>query len=211
VKETETEPSSSRQLSPIQQRNLEKAWAPRSSTVRASSRIFGRRASTAEGTLQVELAHLQYQKSRLVPRGPISNASAAVGFWAARESQLGPTAAHPGGISRIEKQLESVVKTGPFHRRAGARALSRRPLVATQCRQVHLSTGSASRGAGQGLSSPRSIRPCGDPTAHRPQDHLSDTWVSSPTCRPRSSPPSSATLEECSRRRHPACEGRRPH
>src|SRR5688572_27401268 len=55
------------QLSPVQQRNLEKAW-----NVKVLDRtglileIFGERAHTREGTLQVELAHLQYQKSRLV-------------------------------------------------------------------------------------------------------------------------------------------------
>jgi GTP-binding protein HflX len=54
-------------LSPVQQRNLEKAW-----TAKVIDRtalileIFGERAQTREGTLQVELAHLEYQKGRLV-------------------------------------------------------------------------------------------------------------------------------------------------
>ena len=54
-------------LSPIQQRNLEKAWQ-----VKVIDRtalileIFGERAQTREGVLQVELAHLTYQRSRLV-------------------------------------------------------------------------------------------------------------------------------------------------
>ena len=54
-------------LSPVQQRNLEKAW-----TAKVIDRtalileIFGERAHTREGSLQVELAHLNYQKSRLV-------------------------------------------------------------------------------------------------------------------------------------------------
>jgi GTPase len=54
-------------LSPVQQRNLEKAW-----DVKVLDRtglileIFGARARTKEGRLQVELAHLTYQKSRLV-------------------------------------------------------------------------------------------------------------------------------------------------
>ncbi len=54
-------------LSPIQQRNLEKAWQ-----VKVIDRtalileIFGERAHTKEGVLQVELAHLTYQRSRLV-------------------------------------------------------------------------------------------------------------------------------------------------
>src|SRR5207244_12414890 len=54
-------------LSPIQQRNLEKAWnAKVLDRTGLILEIFGRRATTREGSLQVELAHLQYQKSRLV-------------------------------------------------------------------------------------------------------------------------------------------------
>jgi len=54
-------------LSPVQQRNLERGWG-----VKVIDRtglildIFGERAATREGTLQVELAHLEYQRSRLV-------------------------------------------------------------------------------------------------------------------------------------------------
>jgi GTP-binding protein HflX len=54
-------------LSPVQHRNLEKAWG-----VKVLDRtalileIFGARAHTSEGRLQVDLAHLSYQKSRLV-------------------------------------------------------------------------------------------------------------------------------------------------
>lgn len=54
-------------LSPIQQRNLEKAWdckvIDRTALI---LEIFGQRARTKEGVLQVELAHLTYQRSRLV-------------------------------------------------------------------------------------------------------------------------------------------------
>ena len=54
-------------LSPIQQRNLEKAWnAKVVDRTGLILEIFGRRAKTREGTLQVELAHLNYQRSRLV-------------------------------------------------------------------------------------------------------------------------------------------------
>ncbi len=54
-------------LTPVQQRNLERAWK-----IKVIDRtglileIFGRRAKTREGVLQVELAHLTYQKGRLV-------------------------------------------------------------------------------------------------------------------------------------------------
>jgi GTP-binding protein HflX len=54
-------------LTPVQQRNLEKAWnakvLDRTSLI---LEIFGRRARTREGALQVEHAHLTYQKGRLV-------------------------------------------------------------------------------------------------------------------------------------------------
>ena len=54
-------------LSPVQQRNLERAWK-----VKVIDRtglileIFARRARTREGRLQVELARLAYERSRLV-------------------------------------------------------------------------------------------------------------------------------------------------
>ncbi len=54
-------------LSPVQQRNLEKAWGAKViDRTGLILEIFGRRARTKEGALQVELAHLEYQKSRLV-------------------------------------------------------------------------------------------------------------------------------------------------
>ncbi|MEM8878578.1 MAG: GTPase HflX, partial [Pseudomonadota bacterium] len=54
-------------LSPVQQRNLEKAWKAKViDRTGLILEIFGRRARTKEGVLQVELAHLSYQKSRLV-------------------------------------------------------------------------------------------------------------------------------------------------
>src|SRR5207244_5630887 len=54
-------------VSAIQQRNLERAWnAKVLDRTGLILEIFGRRARTREGRLQVELAHLSYQKSRLV-------------------------------------------------------------------------------------------------------------------------------------------------
>lgn len=54
-------------LTPVQQRNLERAWnckvLDRTALI---LEIFGERAATREGRLQVELAHLTYQRSRLV-------------------------------------------------------------------------------------------------------------------------------------------------
>jgi GTP-binding protein HflX len=54
-------------LSPVQQRNLEKAWNSKVlDRTAVILEIFGMRAATREGRLQVELAHLNYQRSRLV-------------------------------------------------------------------------------------------------------------------------------------------------
>jgi len=54
-------------LSPVQQRNLERAWKAKViDRTGLILEIFGERARTREGRLQVELAHLTYQKSRLV-------------------------------------------------------------------------------------------------------------------------------------------------
>ncbi|MFZ0506847.1 MAG: GTPase HflX, partial [Methylocella sp.] len=54
-------------LSPVQQRNLETALAAKViDRTGLILEIFGRRARPREGALQVELAHLTYQKSRLV-------------------------------------------------------------------------------------------------------------------------------------------------
>lgn len=66
-------------VTPVQQRNLEKAWG-----VKLLDRtglileIFADRAATREGVLQVELAALSYQRTRLVPPGPTLSGSAAV-------------------------------------------------------------------------------------------------------------------------------------
>ena len=54
-------------LSPVQQRNLEKAWSAKVlDRTGLILEIFGQRAHTREGALQVEHAHLTYQKGRLV-------------------------------------------------------------------------------------------------------------------------------------------------
>ena len=54
-------------LSPVQQRNLERTWKAKViDRTGLILEIFGERARTREGRLQVELAHLTYQKSRLV-------------------------------------------------------------------------------------------------------------------------------------------------
>jgi GTPase len=109
-------------LSPVQQRNLEKAFAckviDRTGLI---LEIFGQRALTREGTLQVELAHLTYQKSRLVRS------------WTHLERQRGGFGflGGPGEtqietdrrliqerITRIERDLEKVKKTRGLHRKS---------------------------------------------------------------------------------------------
>jgi GTP-binding protein HflX len=108
-------------LSPVQQRNLEKAFGckviDRTGLI---LEIFGRRARTREGALQVELAHLAYQKSRLVRS------------WTHLERQRGGFGflGGPGEtqietdrrliqerMTRIERDLEQVKKTRGLHRK----------------------------------------------------------------------------------------------
>lgn len=109
-------------LSPVQQRNLEKAFAAKViDRTGLILEIFGRRALTREGTLQVELAHLTYQKSRLVRS------------WTHLERQRGGFGflGGPGEtqietdrrliqerIARIERELEKVKKTRGLHRKS---------------------------------------------------------------------------------------------
>ncbi len=126
VKETEAElVVVNALLSPIQQRNLEKEWGAKVlDRTGLILEIFGRRASTREGTLQVELAHLQYQKSRLVRSWThLERQRGGFGFLGGPgESQLeADRRLIQERISRIERQLESVVKTRALHRKGRAR------------------------------------------------------------------------------------------
>jgi GTPase len=113
------------QLSPIQQRNLEKEFdAKVLDRTGLILEIFGRRASTREGTLQVELAHLEYQKSRLVRSWThLERQRGGFGFLGGPgESQLeADRRLIQERISRIEKQLEAVVKTRALHRKGRER------------------------------------------------------------------------------------------
>src|ERR1700731_839480 len=65
-------------VSPVQQRNLEKAWSAKVlDRTGLILEIFGRRAHTSEGALQVEHAHLTTRRAGWCARGRTSNASAA--------------------------------------------------------------------------------------------------------------------------------------
>ncbi len=112
-------------LSPIQQRNLEKAWyAKVLDRTGLILEIFGQRARTREGLLQVELAHLRYQKSRLVRSWThLERQRGGFGFLGGPgETQLeADRRLIQERISRLEKQLDSVVKTRGLHRSGRAR------------------------------------------------------------------------------------------
>lgn len=112
-------------LTPIQQRNLERAWSAkvldRTSLI---LEIFGRRARTREGRLQVELAHLSYQKSRLVRTWThLERQRGGYGFLG------GPGEAQieldrrmiDARITAIRKDLEVVVRTRELHRKGRRR------------------------------------------------------------------------------------------
>ena len=100
-------------LSPVQQRNLERAWK-----IKVIDRtglileIFGERARTREGTLQVELAHLTYQKSRLVRSWThLERQRGGFGFLGGPgETQIeADRRMIEERIARIERDLEDVV------------------------------------------------------------------------------------------------------
>lgn len=114
------------QLTPVQQRNLERFW-----DIKVIDRtglileIFGRRARTREGRLQVELARLEYERSRLVRT------------WTHLERQRGGTGGTGGPgetqieldrrmiadrIVRLKAELEEVRRTRGLHRKARKQA-----------------------------------------------------------------------------------------
>jgi GTPase len=107
-------------LSPIQQRNLEKAW--RTKVLDRTGlilEIFGRRAKTKEGALQVELAHLNYQRSRLVRSWThLERQRGGFGFMGGPgETQIEADRRLIGDrIARLEQELKKVQATRRLHR-----------------------------------------------------------------------------------------------
>ena len=111
-------------LTPVQQRNLEKEWnAKVLDRTGLILEIFGSRAQTKEGRLQVELAHLNYQKGRLVRS------------WTHLERQRGGGGGSGGflggpgetqiesdrrqlqeRVNKLERELEKVRRTRSLHR-----------------------------------------------------------------------------------------------
>ena len=107
-------------ITPIQQRNLEKLWS-----VKVLDRtalileIFGARAATKEGTLQVELAHITWQKTRLVRSWThLERQRGGRGFLGGPgELQIELDKRHiTSRIKRIKKELEKVRKTRELQR-----------------------------------------------------------------------------------------------
>jgi GTP-binding protein HflX len=112
-------------LSPVQQRNLEKAWSTKVLDRTALIlEIFGERARTREGRLQVELAHLTYQRSRLVRSWThLERQRGGFGFLGGPgETQIETDRRLIGErIAKIKKELEAVKRTRGLHREARKR------------------------------------------------------------------------------------------
>ncbi len=109
-------------VSPVQQRNLEKEWGvkllDRTSLI---LEIFADRARTNEGVLQVELAALSYQRTRLVRAWThLERQRGGFGFVGGPgETQLeADRRAIDDQVIRLKRQLERVVKTRELHRAA---------------------------------------------------------------------------------------------
>ncbi len=108
-------------LSPVQQRNLEKAFhckvIDRTGLI---LEIFGKRARTKEGRLQVELAHLSYQRSRLVRSWThLERQRGGFGFMGGPgETQIeADRRLIQERIIRLEQELEKVKRTRGLHRK----------------------------------------------------------------------------------------------
>jgi GTP-binding protein HflX len=119
-------------VTPVQQRNLEKAWK-----VKLLDRtglileIFSDRAATREGVLQVEMAALSYQRTRLVRAWThLERQRGGLGFVGGPgETQIeADRRAIDTQLVRLRRQLDKVVKTRSLHR--AARAKVPYPIVA---------------------------------------------------------------------------------
>jgi len=112
-------------VTPVQQRNLEKAWG-----VKLLDRtglileIFSDRAATREGVLQVEMAALNYQRTRLVRAWThLERQRGGLGFVGGPgETQIeSDRRAIDEQLVRLRRQLDKVVKTRALHRAARAK------------------------------------------------------------------------------------------
>ncbi len=107
-------------LTPVQQRNLEKGLKAKVLDRTALIlEIFGERARTKEGTLQVELAHLEYQKGRLVRSWThLERQRGGSGFLGGPgETQIeADRRALQDKIIKLKRELETVRRTRDLHR-----------------------------------------------------------------------------------------------
>lgn len=107
-------------LTPVQQRNLEKELnAKVLDRTGIILEIFGRRARTREGTLQVDLAHLNYQKGRLVRSWThLERQRGGAGFLGGPgETQIeADRRALQEKIIKLKRELETVRRTRDLHR-----------------------------------------------------------------------------------------------
>jgi len=112
-------------LSPVQQRNLERSWQAKViDRTGLILEIFGARARTHEGRLQVELAALSYQRSRLVRSWThLERQRGGFGFLGGPgESQLEIDRRLIGErIARLRRELEGIKRTRSLHREARRR------------------------------------------------------------------------------------------
>jgi GTP-binding protein HflX len=117
-------------LTPVQQRNLETAWKckviDRTGLILD---IFGARARTREGSLQVELAHLDYQRSRLVRSWThLERQRGGFGFLGGPGETQIDRRLIGDRITRLKQELAEVRRTRGLHR--GARKRVPNPVVA---------------------------------------------------------------------------------
>lgn len=107
-------------LTPVQQRNLEKALKAKVlDRTGLILEIFGRRARTKEGRLQVDLAHLEYQRGRLVRSWThLERQRGGGGFMGGPgETQIEADRRQlQERIMRLKKDLEQVRRTRDLHR-----------------------------------------------------------------------------------------------
>lgn len=119
-------------LSPVQQRNLERAWKTKIlDRTGLILEIFSDRARTREGVLQVEMAALSYQRTRLVRAWThLERQRGGLGFVGGPgETQIeADRRAIDEALTRLRRQLDKVVKTRELHR--AGREKSPYPVVA---------------------------------------------------------------------------------
>ena len=119
-------------VTPVQQRNLEKAWKTKLlDRTGLILEIFSDRAATREGVLQVEMAALSYQRTRLVRAWThLERQRGGLGFVGGPgETQIeADRRAIDTQLARLRQQLLDVVRTRELHR--GARAKVPYPIVA---------------------------------------------------------------------------------